>query len=248
MSKINAKAAEQFAAQDVRNRLLELANADKAKHMLRYFKTGPGEYGEGDTFLGISTPNMRSVVKQFRGLELSEAELLIADKTHEMRMVGLLILVDKFKKAKKSESERKAIIDCYLANLAGVNNWDLVDLSCGIVGEWVLDKDRQLLYDLASSSNMWSQRVAMVSTLVLVRSGEFADALALAELLLSCRHDLMHKAVGWVLREVGKKDVSTLEAFLRRFGKKMPRTTLRYAIERFENERRLAWLHGELFD
>lgn len=223
-------------------RALLAAQADprRAEQSSRFFKTGPGQYAEGDVFLGLSTPQMTAIARQGRDLSLAEVEKLLDDPAHEARSCALCILVERYKKA--DEDTRRTIVDFYLGHTARINNWDLVDASACILGQWLLDKDRDILYRLADSSNLWEQRLAVVSTLTLIKRGDFTDILALAEKLQGHPHDLMHKALGWMLREVGKKDKAVLEAFLDRFITTLPRTTLRYAIERFSEAERKAWL------
>ncbi|GAB4052032.1 DNA alkylation repair protein [Spirosoma litoris] len=225
----------------VKNALLGLAQPERAILFARFFKTAPGQYGAGDLFLGLSMPQQHVVAKEYRNLPLNETELLVRDPYHECRMVGLLIWVNQTKKA--SSVQRSAILDHYLANRQYVNNWDLVDVTCPhIVGRAVIQGDRSILYDLANQNHLWSQRIAIVSTFALIRLGQFGDTFAIAELLLTHKHDLIHKAVGWMLREVGKRNVDALEEFLHDHVHQMPRTTLRYAIERFEPARRRYYL------
>lgn len=218
--------------------LLSIANPAKAQFLSRFFKTGKGQYGEGDILLGINVPLVRDVVKRCPKLPLSEIRILLDSEYHEVRLAALLLLDKQFKKA--PADEQKAIFDFYLQNARKANNWDLVDVTCrDVVGLYLLDKpDRSALYRLAESDNLWEQRIAIVSTWMFIKHGQFDDTLALAEKLLHHKHDLMHKAVGWMLREVGKKDRETLVAFLEKHHKTMPRTALRYAIEHFPPEQR----------
>lgn len=221
--------------------LLSVANPEKASFLQGFFKTGKGQYAEGDVFLGLVVPLTRSIAKANKQTPLSELEILMQSEYHEARLCALLILVEQFKKA--SKSERSAIYSFYLNHAGRINNWDLVDISCPyIVGGYLLDKDRSLLYELAESNHLWSQRIAIVSTVTFIRKGEFIDILALAEKLLTHEHDLMHKAVGWMLREVGKKDRGTLTDFLERNASRMPRTALRYSIEHYPEEERKSFL------
>lgn len=234
-------------AASIRSMLEEQARPSQVEHSQRFFKTGPGEYAEGDIFWGIPTPVTRAVVRQGKDLPLAEVERLLEDPIHEVRACALCILVEQFRKAAPGRkgavpARQQAIIDLYLRRTDRINNWDLVDISCGILGEWLADKDRAILYRLADSPNMWEQRIAVVATMPLIKRGDFTDILALGEKLLSHPHDLMHKALGWMLREVGKKDKATLEAFLNRHIAALPRTTLRYAIERFPAPERQVWL------
>jgi 3-methyladenine DNA glycosylase AlkD len=219
--------------------LQSVANEEKAHFLQGFFKTGKGQYAEGDIMLGITVPQVRDIVKENPELALSEIQILLNSEYHEARLAGFLFLVIQFKKAEKIE--QKEIFDFYLQNARKANNWDLVDLSCkDIVGVFLLDKveDRGVLYELAKSNNLWEQRIAIVSTWIFIKNKQLGDTLAIAKKLLSHKHDLIHKAVGWMLREVGKKDKKRLVAFLEKYHKKMPRTTLRYAIEHFSLEER----------
>jgi 3-methyladenine DNA glycosylase AlkD len=219
--------------------LLSVANPEKARFLQGFFKTGKGQYAEGDILLGIVVPLTRDIVKRSAVLPFSEIRILLDSKFHEARLAGLLLLVKQFKKTKK-EAERKAIFDFYLQNARKANNWDLVDVTCrDVIGLYLLDKeDRSVLYRLAESDNLWEQRIAIVSTWTFIKHKQFDDTLAIAEKLFGHKHDLMHKAVGWMLREVGKKDRETLVDFLEIRAMKMPRTTLRYAIEHFDPDER----------
>ena len=208
----------------------------------RFFKTGPGQYGEGDLFLGIKVPVTRTVVKRlWREIGFPELEECLASGYHEIRLAGLLALVEIFAHAKKDPSLRRQCVDFYLSHTDRINNWDLVDLSCyPLLGEWLLDKDRTILYDLArKGKTIWEQRIGMVSTMAFVRKGQLEDTFAIADILIGHPHDLIHKATGWLLREAGKRDKDALVSFLEPRYFRMPRTMLRYAIEKFtENERR----------
>jgi len=216
---------------------------------MRFFKTGKGQYGEGDRFLGVKVPQTRAVVRKYAAAcSLDDVKSLIVSPYHEVRLCALLILCSKFKRAKKRPEEQRACVELYLARTDFINNWDLVDLSCyELLGSWLLDKDRTLLYEMAEPHrSVWENRIAIVTTMQFVRHGEFADTLAIADKLLHHQHDLIHKAVGWLLREVGKRDQKTLEAFLGPRCASMPRTMLRYAIEKFpESLRRLYLAKGE---
>jgi 3-methyladenine DNA glycosylase AlkD len=222
--------------------ILQLSNPERAIGTARFFKTGKGQYGEGDIFIGVSNPQVQSTVKEFyKNIEIAEIQELINDKIHELRFAGLLVLVAQFQKA--SQNQQQIIVDFYLKNLAQINNWDLVDSSAyKILGKFLLDKDRQILYDLAETGHLWSERVAVVSTMALIRNGQFTDIFRLSERFLTHPHDLMHKACGWMLREVGKRDELALEEFLDEHLTKMPRTMLRYAIEKMEEKKRLGYL------
>ena len=222
-------------------------NADPQKAVLlqRFFKTGPGQYGEGDVFLGIMVPVQRSIVKKYKDLSLKDLkELLYSDK-HEERLIALLILVEQFQKG--DEQKKEDIFAFYHLHRKRINNWDLIDLTAHrISGSYLMNKDKSLLYKLTESENIWDRRIAVMSTFYFIKNNVFVDALCIAEKLLNDKHDLMHKAVGWMLREIGKRDINTEEGFLEKHYKKMPRTMLRYAIEKFPEERRLAYLKGKV--
>ena len=226
-----------MTAEFILQELLSVANPEKAKFLQGFFKTGKGQYAEGDVLLGIVVPITRNIVKVNKALPLSEIQILLDSEYHEARLAGLLFLVQQFKKAKKEE-ERKEIFDFYLKNARKANNWDLVDVTCrDVIGTYLLDKeDKSVLYKLAGSDNLWEQRIAIVSTWMFIKYKQYDDTLALSEKLMNHKHDLMHKAVGWMLREVGKKDKETLTDFLEIHYKNMPRTALRYAIEHFSPE------------
>ncbi len=217
---------------DIRAALKAQADSTKAAFFPRFFKAGKGEYAEGDVFIGVTVLQQRTIAKQFKMAPLSTIEEMLADPVHEMRLTALLILDLQF--AKGSPDERKTIVDFYLRHLDGVNNWDLVDSSAPyILGEYLrTKKDHAVLYRLARSGKLWRERVAMVATQALIRAGEFEDTIRIAEILLHHKHDLIHKAVGWMLREMGKKDEKVLHLFLKKHASTMPRTALRYAIER----------------
>ena len=224
-------------------RLHDLANPETARGLQRFFKTGPGQYGEGDAFLGIKVPVLRKLSGEFPDVALADAGELLRSKHHEARLLALLFLVRAFSKG--SAAERQQIYELYLAATRHINNWDLVDASAPyIVGAHLADRERAPLYRLVQSDSLWERRIAIVATFHFIRGGEFRDTLGIAARLLADREDLIHKATGWMLREVGKRDLATLEAFLQRHYRDMPRTMLRYAIERFPEERRLAYLRG----
>jgi 3-methyladenine DNA glycosylase AlkD len=217
--------------------LEKLANPEKAKVLAGFFKTGKGEYGEGDVFLGIRVGDIRKEAKRNKTMELNEVKELLKSKIHEHRLAALLILVEKYQKS--DEKGKKRIYDFYWKNSKKVNNWDLVDLSADkIVGDYLFDKDKKLLYKLARSKNLWERRIAIIATFHFIKNGKFDDTLRISEILLNDKHDLIHKAVGWMLREVGKRDQKVEEKFLKKHYKKMPRTMLRYAIERFDEKKR----------
>ena len=221
--------------------LLKLADKKKAAFFPTFFKTGKGQYGEGDVFIGVTVPQTRLVAKKYKELSLKEIGRLLKDKRHEVRLCVLLILGDQFKRG--DESTRKIIYGFYLDHLKWVNNWDLVDSSAShIVGTYLLDKDRKILRKMAKSKHLWTERVAMVSTMAFIRKGELKDTFEIAEMLLPHQHDLMHKAAGWMLREAGKKNVVALKRWLDENAVVMPRTMLRYAIEKFDEKERKRYL------
>jgi len=221
-----------------------LADKQKAKFLQGFFKTGKGQYAEGDVFLGIKVPETRQIAKTYNGMPLIEVEKIMKSPFHEVRLCGLMILTEQFKKA--SEADRKTIVDFYLSNTRYINNWDLVDLSCyQILGNYLLDKPRDILYRLAKSKNMWEQRIAIVSTWAFIRNRELEDTLSISELLLNHPHDLIHKAVGWMLRELSKRDEFLMLQFIETHYSIISRTTLRYAIERLPEEQRKNILHGK---
>jgi len=222
-----------------------LADEAQAANLSRFFKTGPGQYGEGDRFLGVKVPVVRTVVKEhWRDTDFAQMEECLASEWHEVRLAGLLALVQRFHHAKKEPDEQQKCVDFYLAHLSAVNNWDLVDLSCyEILGTWFLTHDAAPLYTLAREGRtIWEQRIGMVSTMMFLRHGRLDDTYAIADILLHHQHDLIHKAVGWLLRESGKRDPQRLRQYLAKRCAAMPRTTLRYAIEKFTPAERKAWL------
>lgn len=222
-------------AEEIEREMREYIDPVKREYLPKFFKTGKGEYGEGDKFLGVVVPNTRLVAKRHKDAPFDVMAELLQSEWHECRLCALLMLVERFKKS--DEKERKLIYDFYLSQTARINNWDLVDLSApGIVGEYLKDKPRGELYRLADSGLLWEQRIAVVSTYTLIKNNDFIDILALSERLLHHPHDLMRKAVGWMLREVGKRDEDLLVQFLEKYAKVMPRTMLRYAIEKFPEE------------
>lgn len=224
--------------------LKKLANHKQAQILQRFFKTGKGEYGAGDIFLGVKVPVQRVVAKKNKDLELNSVEKLLHSKFHECRLTALFILVNKYKKS--SGEEKKKIVDLYLKNLTCVNNWDLVDSSAPhILGEYLSGFDgenRKILCTLAHSKNLWQRRVAIITTQMFIRHNDFKDTLKIARILLLDKHDLIHKAVGWMLREVGQRDLKVEEDFLRKYYQKMPRTMLRYAIEKFPPQKQSFYL------
>lgn len=230
---------------ELRKEIKTVSNPDNAKFLQRFFKTGKGEYAEGDVFLGIVVPVQRQIAKKYTELSFDDLEKLITSKYHEERLIALLILVERFKKA--SEDEKDKIIKFYLKNRKGINNWDLVDLSAPkILGEYLLNKDRKILFRFAKSKDLWEKRIAVLSTFTFIKNNDFNDALKIYEILVYDKHDLIHKAVGWMLRELGKIDLKTEEKFLKKYYKTMPRTMLRYAIEKFPEKKRKAYLEGRI--
>jgi len=235
---------------DVISVLNKKASKNKAKLLMRFFKTGEGQYGEGDVFLGVTMPEERKVAKEFTDLPIGEVKKLLKSKYHECRMVALLILIQKYKSysvakpaSAKGYGEVKHIFDVYVLNTKYINNWDLVDLSApNIVGSYLSDKPRDILYKFAKSKSLWERRISVISTSYFIRQNDFKDTLKIAEILLPDKHDLIHKAVGWMLREVGKKNERVLCKFLDKNLTKMSRTALRYSIERFPEESRQYYL------
>ena len=217
--------------------LKKLANPEKAKLLQGFFKTKKGEYGEGDVFLGVVVPEQRKIAKKYIHLSLREVESLLHSKIHEHRMTALIIWTYQFENADEKTSEK--IYKAYLRNTNWINNWDLVDVTTPrIIGTYLLDKNRTILYKLAKSKNLWEKRIAVLATFMFIKYNQFNDSLKIAKILIGDKHDLIHKAVGWMLREIGKKDQVVEEKFLKKHYKKMPRTMLRYAIEKFDDEKK----------
>lgn len=234
-----------MTVQEIQKRLRKLGNKQRAIDSQRYFKTGPGEYGEGDMFLGIRVPELRKLAKEYQGITLTEATQLLRSAIHEERLLALLILVRAFSRGDGRIKEK--IYNLYLRNTRNINNWDLVDVSAAhIVGAFLMNKDKQPLYDLAQSKNLWERRVAIIATFYFINEGEFTEAITIARMLLTDKEDLIHKAAGWMLREMGKRDLHLAERFLQAHYKKMPRTMLRYAIERFPEQKRQRYLKGKV--
>ncbi len=225
------------------SKLKSESSSEKAEVLSRFFKTGKGAYGEGDRFLGVTMPEVRRVAREFRELAFSEIEKLLSSPYHEVRMTGLLILVDRFERA--DETGRKEIYEYLLDHRGAMNNWDLIDaIVPKIVGAYLVTqrKKRKNLYTLAQSDDLWERRIAMLATFSFIREDDFDDTLAIAELLLDDPHDLIHKATGWMLREVGKRDLATLRGFLDAHAFRMPRTMLRYAIEKLPEAERKGYM------
>lgn len=225
----------------IRKDLRRASDPSKALILQRFFKTGPGQYGEGDVFLGVTVPESRKIAREYSEFsDLASVGNLLRSKVHEARLVGLLILVQKY------ERGEKGIPEFYVKKLRHVNNWDLVDLTApNILGAHLASRNRSLLHTLARSANLWERRVAMVATYYFIKRNDFADTLKIAELLLADKHDLIHKASGWMLREVGKRDLAIEEGFLNQHCARMPRTMLRYAIERMPEKKRMFYLSSE---
>lgn len=228
----------------VEEALWDLAIPERATHNKRFFKSGKGEYAEGDQFIGVRVPDMRAVAKSlWKDQTWEDLRIGIASPYHELRLTTLFLLIHRYKAARKDLAEKESCIQFYLDNLAGVNNWDLVDSSCHILlGDWFMKRDRDLLYEFAESGELWKQRIAMVTTYAFIKKDQFQDTLQLAEILLFHEHDLIHKAVGWMLREMGNRDEKPLLGFLERHAHHMPRTALRYSIEKFDKDERQYWM------
>lgn len=230
-----------MALASLRNDIKKLSSPQRAKSSAWFFKTGKGEYGEGDIFIGLTVPESRKLAQKYSHLSFKEIKKLLKSKFHEERLIALLILVHNFENSEAKTKEK--IFKFYLKSTRYVNNWDLVDLSAHkIVGAYLIDKPKRILYKLASSKNLWEKRIAIISTAWFIKNGQFTDTLKISEILLKDDHDLIHKAVGWMLREVGKCDQKIEEKFLLKHYKDMPRTMLRYAIERFPEDKRLQYL------
>lgn len=236
--------------QKINKELEKNSDAQKAKQHQHFFKTGKGEYGEGDIFIGITVPTLRKIAKKYqKELTLKDIQSFLSSPIHEKRLLSLFLLRIMYEQ-KNSEISKESIIDFYLSNTRNINNWDLVDSSASyILGHYLLNNDlvnKKILHKLADSNNLWEQRIAIISTHAFIKNGEYSEFFKLAEKLLHHEHDLIHKAIGWMLREVGKKNLEDEEKFLQKHYKKMPRTMLRYAIERFEEPKRKAYLSGHI--
>jgi 3-methyladenine DNA glycosylase AlkD len=231
--------------QKIKKRLKQLANKEKAEILQRFFKTGPGEYGEGDVFIGVKVPDVRKVAKDFRDTTIGDIIVLLESAIHEERLLALFMLVQKYRSGNNRTKED--IYKLYLNKTRFINNWDLVDGSAQhIVGEHLMDKDKIPLHELASSVNLWERRIAVMATFYFIKHGKYEETLKVAKTLLNDSEDLIHKAVGWMLREVGKRDMIVEETFLKQHYKKMPRTMLRYAIEKFPESKRQQYLKGKI--
>ncbi|MBI2662586.1 DNA alkylation repair protein [Candidatus Woesearchaeota archaeon] len=227
--------------QQLQRNLQQAKNPFKAKILQSFFKTGTGQYGEGDIFLGIVVPEQRKLAKKYPHLTLEEIQTLLKNNIHEYRFIALLILINQYKKA--DNKTKQTIFNFYLNNTKNINNWDLVDLSApNIIGNYLLNKDHKILYALANSPRLWEKRISIIATFEFIRNNQFEDILKISKILLNDQHDLIHKAVGWMLRELGKRNQSLLEQFLQEHYKTMPRTMLRYAIEKLPEEKREYYL------
>jgi len=223
-------------------KLSDAKNPKKAKLLQRFFKTAPGEYGHGDIFLGITVPTQRKICKKYIEISFPEIQKLLDNKIHEYRFCALAILVSKYKKA--SDLEKQKIFNFYIKNSKKINNWDLIDVSAPkIVGEYLLNRDKKILYKFAKSKNLWQKRISILSTFWFIRENKFEDSLKISKILLKDKHDLIHKAVGWMLREIGKRNKQAEIKFLEKHAHKMPRVMLRYAIEKFSKKERDYYLN-----
>jgi len=230
---------------DIKEEFKKFSNQQHAARLQKYFKTGKGEYGEGDIFLGLRVPATRKIAKKYRAMPINEVSVFLKSQFHEERLFALFVLIGLFRKADEYNQEK--IYTLYLKNTNYINNWDLVDVTTPkIVGEHLLDKPRDILYQFAKSDNLWKQRIAVLATFTFIKHGDFQDTLKIAQILLHHPHDLIHKAVGWILREIGKQNQTVEEKFLRQYYHTMPRTMLRYAIERFPETLRQKYLKGKI--
>lgn len=228
-----------MTARDLQGQLSKYASDGDAIFLQRFFKTGPGEYAEGDVFIGIKVPDTRKVCREFIDMNFDELEKLLESPIHEHRLAALIIMSNQAKSKKFSVNHKKALYDLYLKRTDRINNWDLVDVSCrDVVGGYLMDKPRDVLYSLVESENLWERRISIVSTWEFIRYNDLNDTFKISALLLGDKHDLIHKASGWMLREAGKRDLSQLTSFLDTYAGKMPRTMLRYSIEKLPEEQR----------
>lgn len=231
--------------QKIKTKLKQIANKEKAEVLQSFFKTGPGEYGEGDVFIGVKVPDLRKVAKDFRDITTEDVIVLLESIIHEERLLALLILVRKY--VKGNETAKKRIYRLYLKKTKFINSWDLVDGSAHhIVGDYLMDKNKAPLYRLAKSEDLWERRIAILATFYFIKNGKYEETLKIAKILITDEEDLIHKAVGWMLREIGKRDMIFEEMFLKQHYKEMPRTMLRYAIEKFPEPKRQKYLKGEI--
>ncbi len=231
---------------DIRKKLQQLESEERAKVLQRFFKTGPGEYSEGDVFIGVRVPDLRKLVKEYQDITIKEVMQLLKSSIHEERLFALLILVSKYSKG--NETVKKKIYELYLQNTKFINSWDLVDGSAQhIVGAFLMDKSKEPIYRLAKSNSLWERRIAILSTFHFIKHDNYSETLKISKILLTDEQDLIHKAVGWMLREIGKRHISTEEIFLKKYYKRMPRTMLRYAIEKFPELKRQKYLKGNFY-
>lgn len=232
-----------MSLKSIREILKKQSDPVQAKILSRFFKTGKAEYGEGDEFLGIKVPVSRTIAKQFKDFSLAEIQELLNSEIHEERLIALFILTEQFRKG--DEEKKRRVYTFYLKNTKRVNNWDLVDLSAErIMGAYLLDKDKQILLKLARSKNLWERRISIMSTFCFIKNRNYYTTLEISDILMDDKHDLIHKAVGWMLREIGNRDLNVEEDYLKKHYNKMPRTMLRYAIEKFPENKRQAYLKG----
>ena len=229
-----------------REEIRALANKEIAQHSLRFFKTDKGEYGHGAFFLGVRAPKIRLIAKKHIDISITDMKTLIQSKYHEERFLGLIILVNKYAKT-KDKKNRNQLYKIYVSSFKYINNWNLVDVTCPhVTGKHLIDKDRTILYKWAKSEDLWTKRIAMISTFYFIRKNDLDDTFKIADMLLQDEHDLIHKAVGWMLREAGKRDIKKEETFLKKHYKTMPRTMLRYSIEKFPETKRQKYLKGTI--
>lgn len=243
------KSSQKPSLPDLIHLIRTTANPEKGQFLQKFFKTGPGQYAEGDIFLGITVPTQRQIAKQFSQLSLPDLTTLIQSKYHEDRLIALMILCFQFERAQREDNLmlQTELYNFYLSSTTYINNWDLVDASARpIVGTYLLDKPRKILYQLAKSANLWERRIAIIATFAFLKQRDFTDTLKISKQLFGDKHDLIHKAVGWMLREVGKVDRPTLDQFLRTHYQQMPRTALRYAIEHYPEEIRQQFLKNKI--
>jgi 3-methyladenine DNA glycosylase AlkD len=231
---------------NIQKKLQQLGSEEKAKALQKFFKTGPGEYGEGDVFIGVRVPELRKLVKEYPDITIKESMQLLRSLIHEERMLALLILIGKYSKG--NETVKKRIYKLYLQHTKFINSWDLVDSSAyHIVGNFLMDKSKEPIYRLAKSKNLWERRIAILSTFHFIKHNNYSETLKISKILLTDEQDLIHKAVGWMLREIGKRHIFTQETFLKKHYKRMPRTMLRYAVEKFPEPKRQKYLKGDFY-
>ena len=236
---------EKTALKKIKAKLKANANSKKSKILQSFFKTGIGEYAQGDIFLGVTVPKTREIAREFIDLQKNDIRELLKSKYHEQRLLALLIMVEQFKGA--NQTQRSQLYKIYIKNTKYINNWDLVDLTAPkIIGEFLTKSNRQILYQFALSDKLWEKRISIIATFCFIKNNDFKDTLKISRILLNDAHDLIHKAVGWMLREVGKRDLTAEEAFLKKYYKQMPRTMLTYAIEKFPQDKRLAYLKSQI--